>query len=348
MFLKTFKNTIFQYVLGLIIVILLSISSISLGSVSISFGEIVSYLFSHSQINSITQSIISEIRIPKTISALSAGIALSIAGYLLQTLFRNPLASPSTMGISSGASLGVAFVMLGSSTGIASMTALQFFDVSSVILSSIFGAFVTTFIILFISLRVTSMTTLILVGFMIGTINTAIVGIWQYITSPDQLQAFFLWSMGSLHSANLSQSILLFGITLCVSIVVIAFSKQITVLTLGEEFAKSMGVSVQKIRFLILLFSSILTGTVTAFCGPIGFVGIIIPHIVRYIFQSNDTKKNIPLIMLYGSSFLLLCDIITSLLSHTFPLPISLVTSIIGAPIVLWILMTKSFYSSVN
>ena len=345
---KFLENVQFQYLLGIIGIIFLSIVSISLGSVSIPFEQVLQYFYHNESVSTIHRTILSTIRIPKTISAISAGISLSIAGFLLQTLFKNPLASPSSMGISSGASLGVAFVMLSSATGISSISALHFLDVSSVVLASIIGAIVTTLIILLISIRVTSMTTLLLVGFMIGTLNTAIVGVWQYVTSPDQLQAFFLWSMGSLHTSTYLQSLLLLFISLVISLLTLLFAKQITVLSLGEDFAKSLGVNVNSIRFLMLLFSSILTGAVTAFCGPIGFVGIIIPHIVRFLVKSNDTKKILPYILILGSGFLLCCDILTSLLSHSFPLPISLVTSIIGAPLVLWILMTNSFYTKVS
>jgi len=183
---------------------------------------------------------------------------------------------------------------------------------------------------------------------MIGTINLSIVGIWQYLTSPDQLQAYFLWSMGSLHFASMEQSMLLLGITVVSVIVVTLFSKQVTILSLGEDFSKSMGVNVKQIHLLILFLSSILAGSVTAFCGPIGFVGIIIPHIVRLLIKTNDSKKILPFLVIIGAAFLLCCDIITSLLSHSFPLPISLVTSIVGSPIVLWILLSNKFYSSLK
>lgn len=334
--------------IGVVFVMIVFLISITTGTITLTFKDIYLFIFSNEMVPDLTNTILKEIRIPKSLSAVSAGIALSISGYLLQTLFRNPLASPSSLGISSGASMGVAFMMLGSSVGISTVSTLSFFQISSVIGAAIIGAFITTVLILLLSLRIRSMTTMLLVGFMVGTICTAIVGIWQYITSPDQLQAFFLWSMGSLHLANLNQSVLFFVITVLISVVVLIFSKQITLLSLGEELTKSFGINVQKLRMILLLSCSILAGSVTAFCGPIGFVGIIVPHIVRFTLQTNDSKKIIPLIAIFGAGFLLTCDIITSLLSHTFPLPISLITSIIGVPIVLWILMTKSFYSTVS
>jgi len=336
------------YIIGIISIIILASVSISLGRISIPLIEIIDYILGGFTVATTNQTILSLIRIPKTLSAISAGISLSVAGYLLQTLFRNPLASPSSMGISSGASLGVAFVMLTGFGGVTAITALHFLDVSIVVIASILGAFVTTIGILFLSLRISSVTTLLLVGFMIGTINLSIVGIWQYLTSPDQLQAYFLWSMGSLHFASMEQSMLLLGITVVSVIVVTLFSKQVTILSLGEDFSKSMGVNVKQIHLLILFLSSILAGSVTAFCGPIGFVGIIIPHIVRLLIKTNDSKKILPFLVIIGAAFLLCCDIITSLLSHSFPLPISLVTSIVGSPIVLWILLSNKFYSSLK
>ncbi len=341
-------HTPLSYLLGLMFMMIVLAISITTGTVTISLRDLLGYVFINQILPELTKTILLEIRIPKSISAVSAGIALSVSGYILQTLFRNPLASPSSLGISSGASLGVAFVMIGSSIGISTFSTLSFLHSTSVIGAAIIGAFVTTMLILLLSLKIRSMTTMLLVGFMVGTICTAIVGIWQYISSPDQLQAFFLWSMGSLHLANLNQSMIFLLVTFCITFVILIFSKQITILNLGEEFSKSFGINVQRLRFLLLLSCSILAGCVTAFCGPIGFVGIIVPHIVRYSIHTNEAKKIIPWVVICGASFMLICDIITSALSHTFPLPISLITSIIGVPIVLWILMTKSFYSSVS
>jgi iron complex transport system permease protein len=341
-------NTQLFTLLGVLFVLIVFIISITTGTVVISTSELFQLLFTNHTLPDLPTTILYEIRIPKSLSAVSAGIALSVSGYLLQTLFRNPLASPSSLGISSGASLGVAFVMIGSSVGISTVSTLSFLHSTSVIGAAIVGAFFTTMVVLLLSLKIRSMTTMLLVGFMVGTICTAIVGIWQYISSPDQLQAFFLWSMGSLHLANLNQSIIFLIITISITFVIFIFSKQITIVSLGEELSKSFGINVPRLRLMLLITCSILAGCVTAFCGPIGFVGIIVPHIVRYTIHSNDAKKIIPWVVICGASFLLICDIITSVLSHTFPLPISLITSIIGVPIVLWILMTKSFYSTVN
>lgn len=261
----------------------------------------------------------------------------------MQTLFRNPLAGPSVLGINAGASLGVAVVMLaaGSATSIFAIQQLGGWGSWLIIGAATLGASAVLLLILLISSRIRSNVTLLIIGLMIGTMTIAIVSIWQYFSNPEQIQDYLMWTFGSLGGVYGNQLLILCIVALGGSFLAFGLSKSLNGLLLGERYAQSMGFSVQRIRFWIIVSASLLAGGVTAFCGPIGFVGVAVPHLARSLFNTNDHRTLIPATILTGAVLMLGCDIIAQLPGTNSTLPISAVTSLIGSPVVIWVIVKQ-------
>ena len=278
--------------------------------------------------------ILHAIRIPKAITAVLAGAALSVSGLIMQTLFRNPLAGPYTLGVSSGASLGVAFLtMLG---GIFSTFNLQLSTLGLPIAACI-GATGVLLLVLAVSRRVTGNVSLLIVGMMFGSIAGALVSLLQNFANPDALKLFIVWTLGSLSSVSWSDMRLLLPILLLGMLFVILAMKPLNGLLLGEDYARGLGINVQRTRLYIVLATGLLAGGVTAFCGPIAFIGVAVPHIARGIFQTSNHRITIPACALIGAGLLLICDVLCSL--FVYPLPISTISALFGAPIIIWIIL---------
>ena len=274
------------------------------------------------------------IRLPKAISAVLAGASLSVAGLIMQTLFRNPLAGPYTLGVSSGASLGVALLtMMGT---IISNFKYQISNIS-IPVAAVVGATLVLLLVLAVSKRVTNNVSLLIVGMMFGSIAGALVSLLQNFANPDALKLFIVWTLGSLSSVGWSDMSMLVPIILLGALFVILALKPLNGLMLGEDYARGLGINVSRTRLYIILATGLLAGGVTAFCGPIAFIGVAVPHIARGIFSSSNHRITIPASALIGACLLLVCDILCSL--TVYPLPISTVSALFGAPVIIWIIL---------
>ena len=317
---------------------------VMLGSVQIPLKEVFKIIFLQDSENTAWLFIIEKIRIPKAITAMLVGCGLSVSGLQMQTLFRNPLAGPSELGITAGAGLGVAAVMLAGGSS-ASMYAISKLGVSGswlIIVMASLGSALVLSLILLIAGRIRDNVILLIVGVMIGTITLSIVSIWQYFSQPEQLQEYIMWTFGSLGGVTQYHLYALSGVVAFGLLLAFISSKSLNALLLGENYAKSMGLTIGKTRLIIMLSTSLLTGSITAFCGPIGFVGIAVPHITRSLFGTSDHRVLIPGCCLTGMVLLLLCDIIAQLPGMQTVIPVNVVTSLLGAPVVIWIIISRN------
>ena len=336
------KNKIFILLLCFLLALSLLLN-LSLGQVFIPFKEILKSIFMGGSNNSTWDYIILNFRIPKAITAVLVGIGLSISGLLMQTLFRNPLAGPYVLGLSSGSSLGVAFILLGSSFLPVSVNGL-FASNFSIVLASCMGSLVVLgFILMAIKkLRDTSM--VLIVGLMFSSFSGAIINVLSYFSNAEQLQKYTFWSMGSIGNLTLSQLVIL-GICVIIGLVISMLSiKSLDAMLIGENYAKSIGVNISKSRLWIIIATAIFAGSITAFAGPIAFVGLAVPHIAKLILQTSSHKTVFVATLLLGAIIMLLCDLISQMPGANFTLPINAVTSMIGAPMVIWLISKRKFY----
>ena len=279
--------------------------------------------------------ILHAIRLPKAVTAILAGAALSVSGLIMQTLFRNPLAGPYTLGVSSGASLGVAFLtMIG---GVLSTFNFQLSTTLGLPLSAVIGATLVLLLVMAVSRRVTSNVSLLIVGMMFGSIAGALVSLMQNFANPDALKLFIVWTLGSLSSVGWGDMYMLVPILLLGTLFVLLALKPLNGLLLGEDYARGLGINVSRSRLYIVLATGLLAGGVTAFCGPIAFIGVAVPHIARGIFRTSNHRITIPAAALIGACLLLVCDVLCSL--FIYPLPISTVSALFGAPMIIWIIL---------
>jgi iron complex transport system permease protein len=262
----------------------------------------------------------------------------------MQTLFRNPLAGPSELGITAGAGLGVAAVML-TSGSTASIYAIRQLGVSGswlIVVMASLGAALVLSMVLLIAGRIKDNVILLIVGVMVGTITVSVISIWQYFSQPEQLQEYILWTFGSLGGIVQYHLYVLSGVVIVGLLIAFSSSKALNAMLLGENYARSMGLTVGKTRFIIMASTSLLTGSITAFCGPIGFVGIAIPHITRSLLGTSDHRILIPCCCLVGTVLMLICDIISQMPGTQTVLPINVVTSLLGAPVVIWVIVSRN------
>src|SRR4030043_525796 len=322
-----------------ILVILLFLSfilDILLGSVTIKPSEIVGALFKSPDPG--IETIILRFRLPKAFTALAAGIALSLSGLQMQTLFRNPMAGPYVLGVSSGASLGVALAILGFSARFIPGN-LQSLGNWALVVSAWIGAGAVMMLILFISSRIRDIMTILILGIMLASGISAIVSIMQYFSNETMLKAYVIWTMGSLGNLSSGQLKVLSATIVAGMILSLASVKMLNALLLGENYAASIGLNIKFSRIVIFACTSILAGSVTAFCGPIGFIGIAVPHIARNLFITSDHRPLVPGTILAGGIIMLVSDIISQLPGSVNVLPVNSVTSLIGIPVVIWIIL---------
>jgi len=314
--------------------------SICLGSVNIPFKDVYTSLTGGQASKSTWEYIIINYRLPKAITAVLVGTGLSISGLLMQTLFRNPLAGPYVLGLSSGASLGVAFVILGAGF---LPSFLQIIALSSygIVLASTIGSTLVLLLVLVVSQKLRDTMAILIVGLMFGSFTTAIVSVLTYFSTAEQLQKFTFWSLGNL--GNLSwKSIIVLSISVGLGLILSAGSiKPLNALLLGENYAKSMGLNFNKARLIIIFATSILAGSITAFAGPIAFIGLAVPHIAKLTFQTSNHMILFWSTLLFGAIIVLFCDIVSQMPGFDVTLPINAITSIIGAPVVIWLLVRK-------
>ncbi|MGB0896511.1 MAG: iron chelate uptake ABC transporter family permease subunit [Flavobacteriaceae bacterium] len=333
------SNTSIFIILFLILIALVLVN-ISLGSISIPIDDIVSILLDDSTIKSSWRHIVLNYRIPKAITALLVGSGLGTAGLLMQTMFRNPLAGPYVLGLSSGASLGVATIILGASffgVGFASLLLSKW----SVVLASSFGSFMVLLAVILMSLRVKDTMAILIIGLMFSSVTAAVVSVLSYFSSAEELQRYIFWSFGSLGNLATDELVILAVIVLFGLLLAISAIKALNTLLLGDQYAISLGLNIKKARLKIIIATSLLAGSVTAFVGPIAFVGLAVPHLTKLFFNTSNHKILVPAVMLTGSILLLVCDTISQLPLSEYTLPINAVTSLFGAPVVIWLLVRK-------
>ena len=324
--------------LGLILVVLFVVDLLT-GSVHISFEDIIMALSGKAEADIIN--ILYGFRLPRALTALLAGMALSVSGLQMQTVFRNPLAGPYVLGISSGASLGVAILILGLSSVISTNISLAFNSWAIVGAAWIGSGFVLV-LIMIVSVRVRDIMTVLILGIMFASAVSAIVSIMQYFSDESMLKSFVIWTMGSLGNLSWQQLNILIISIIAGLLISILTTKMLNALLLGEDHARSIGLKIRKARILIFISTSILAGSVTAFCGPLAFIGIAVPHICRLIFATSSHNYLIPGTMMLGSIALLLSDIISQLPGNGRILPVNSVTALIGIPVLIWIIVRRN------
>lgn len=295
------------------------------------------WLWPFGELSPMEQNILYSIRFPKAVTAILAGASLSVAGLIMQTLFRNPLAGPYTLGVSSGASLGVALLtMLG---GVLSTFNLQLATLGLPVAACL-GATLVLLLVLAVSRRVTSNVSLLIVGMMFGSIAGALVSLLQNFANPDALKLFIVWTLGSLSSVGWEDMQLMLPVLAVGALFVLLSLKPLNGLLLGEDYARGLGIHVARTRLYIVLATGLLAGGVTAFCGPVAFIGVAVPHIARGIFRTSNHRVTIPASAVIGACLLLVCDVLCSL--FIYPLPISTVSALFGAPVIIWIILKNN------
>jgi iron complex transport system permease protein len=312
---------------------------IFLGSVTIAPSDIIKALAGQADEN--VQTIVMKFRIPKAITAMLVGIALSLSGLQMQTVFRNPMAGPYVLGVSSGAGLGVAVVILGFSSGFP-VGNLHSLGNWILVISAWIGAGAVMLLIMFISSRVRGIMTILIIGIMLASGISAVVSILQYFSDETMLKAYVVWTMGSLGNLSSGQLNVLI-ISVCIGILLSSISvKMLNALLIGENYAASTGLNIRLARTLIFACTSILAGSVTAFCGPIAFIGIAVPHIVRNLIRTSDHRILVPGTVLTGAVVMLVSDILSQLPGSENVLPVNSVTSLIGIPVVIWVILRNN------
>jgi iron complex transport system permease protein len=343
-FISARKRLRIVFICLMFLVVLFLLLDIFFGSVSIKTSDVLKVLFQNTE--SPLKTIIFDFRIPKSVTAMTVGIALSLSGLQMQTLFRNPMAGPDVLGISSGASLGVAFVILGFSGNI-SVETLRGLGNWILIAASWIGAGAVMILIMSISSRIREIMTILIIGIMLSSGISAIVTIMQYFSAESMLKAYVIWTMGSLGNLTSDQlNILLICVTGGI-LLSMASAKMLNAISIGETYATSIGLNVKLSRVVIFASTSVLAGSVTAFCGPIGFIGIAVPHISRILLRTSDHRILIPGTILTGGIIMLISDIISQLPGSESVLPVNSVTSLIGIPVVIWVIFRNRKYSGV-
>jgi len=325
--------------LGALLVLVWFIN-INLGSIHIPTKELIHILSNTPVERESWRYIVLNFRIPKSITAILVGSGLGVSGLLMQTLFRNPLAGPFVLGISSGASLGVATLILGSSF-LGALFGVALISSWSVTIASSLGSFLVLSVVMIAIKKIRNTMSILIIGLMFGSISAAIINVLSYFSSAELLQQFIFWSFGSL--GNLSwQELSVFAFVLFGSILLLMTSiKPLNGLLLGENYAISMGINLKKTRYLVLIITSLMTGVITAFSGPIAFIGLAVPHLTKLLFDTSNHKILIPAVAVCGAILMLVCDTIAQVPNSEYTLPINAITSLFGAPIVIWLLIRK-------
>lgn len=327
-----FKNRdLIKFLILFLLLALFFLFDLMFGSVII--NDFFHVIFSKNPDDLVLKNIIFNFRLPSALTAIGAGMALSISGLLMQTFFKNPLSDPSILGISSGSSLGVGLTTLLLGNTIVG----TFFGNMIIVVSSFIGAIVVLFIIVGFS-RKFSNTTLLLIGVMISYSISSIIGILQFYTTGDRLQAFVIWGMGSFKTTNLNEILGILLALVLLLIPVFLISKKLNIYLLGKHYATNLGLNYKKFSMQLVFLSGMLVALITAFCGPIAFIGLMIPHFSRMLFKTFDHRILIPASLLIGGTISLFCDIVSGLPGMNSVLPINAITSLIGAPIVIWLI----------
>ncbi len=340
---KTFQSKSIRLIIAILgLNIVLFFANLIFGSINIPFSDVMETLFSTAVDNeNISSLIILSSRLPQAITALLTGAALSVAGLLMQTLFRNPLAGPGILGISAGASMGVAILTLlgGASSLVLISSYLQQF---SIVIAAFIGAFSTLGLVLLFARFVKSNVSLLIIGLMIGYAVSSFIGFLQFISHEQQVHSFVIWGLGSFSQVSMNQMALFSTLILSGIFASFFFVKPLNLMLLGEHYAENLGVNVKKLRVSLIVIAGLLTAVATAYTGPIAFIGLAVPHLSRMIFKTSEHKILLPGIILTGMAIALSCNLIARLPSLEQAIPINTVTSLFGAPLVIWFLIKNN------
>lgn len=316
------------------LLVLLFIVNISFGSVAIPIEETITMIFGGTPQNPVWKDIFVDFRLSKAFTCVLAGGALSLGGLMMQTLFRNPLAGPDVLGLSSGASLSVALLVMAAGTALPLIT-----GPFTTAIAATLGSGMIFIIVLAVAQRIKDNTSLLLIGLMIGAAASSLVSVLQFTSRIEDQHYFLVWTFGSMGSLNWNE-IAILGIVFLVGLIIsLLVSKSLNAWLLGDNYAKSLGIRLQQSRTLIIICTCLLTGSVTAFCGPIAFVGLAVPHLTRLLINTTNHKLLIPGVVIAGGAIMLLCDTVAQLPGSSFVLPINAITSLIGAPVVIWVIV---------
>lgn len=335
------RYTTLLMVAVLAVIVIGAFLNLLLGTVRIPASEVFSIILGGECSNEIWVNIIVKSRLPQTLTAIFAGAGLSVAGLLMQTVFRNPLAGPSVLGISSGASLGVAFVILMSGIMGQALSQLGFFGEFAITIAAIIGAMGVMGIIIFVSQKVRGNVTLLIIGVMIGYIATAVIGVLKFFSVEEDIRAYVIWGLGSFAKVSGGQMVLFCTVMAVLVPLSMLLIKTLNLLLLGDGYARNLGLNIKRARFLVILAAGILIAVVTAYCGPISFLGLAVPHLCRGIFQTSDHRVLMPASALVGAALALVCNLIARMPGFEGVLPVNSVTALIGAPIVVSVLFRK-------
>ena len=338
------KKPVTLYILLLALSIgVLFLLNLFLGSVDIPFRSIWNILWGMDEGESVIwQNIIWKSRVPQALTAMVAGAGLAVSGLQMQTVFRNPLAGPSVLGISSGASLGVAFVVLlsGSIGGIA-LSRLGFMGEIALTMAAIIGALSIMALIVYVSQKVHGNVTLLIIGVMIGYVANAVIGVLKFFSVEEDIRAYVIWGLGSFARVSGNRMI----VFVCIMAVLLPLSflliKTLNLLLLGDAYARNLGLNIKRARLQVIACSGVLVAIVTAYCGPITFLGLAVPHLCRGIFRSSDHRNLMPTSLLAGAALALLCNLIARMPGFEGALPVNSVTALVGAPVVVSVLFKK-------
>ena len=330
-------------VLLIVILVVAFILSLTLGSVHIPPEQVLRILTGGEPDKASWTDVIFKFRLPKAVTAMFVGAALAVSGLQMQTLFRNPLADPFILGVSSGASLGVALVVLGTGAGGVSayITGLNVFGDLSLAVAASLGAGSVLGAVLIVSRRVQNTITLLILGLMFGYLTNAVVSLLIYFSQPERVQAFSLWAAGSFGGVTWNQMRVFSPVILSGLLISYVMIKPLNALLLGDEYARSLGLNVRHARFWIILSASLLAGVSTAFCGPVWFVGVAVPHVARSLLNTADHRALLPASMLMGASFALVADVIAQSPGSQYVLPLNVIMSLFGVPIILWVILRQ-------
>ncbi len=318
------------------------ILNLLLGTVRIPAGDVIDILLGNHSDNRIWTNIVMKSRLPQSLTAAMAGAGLAVSGLLMQTVFRNPLAGPSVLGISSGASLGVAcVVLLSGSIGGVTLSRLGVIGEVSITLSAITGSLLIMALIAFVARKVRGNVTLLIMGVMIGYIANAIIGVLKFFSAEEDIRAYVIWGLGSFSRVSGGQTTVFIVLMMILLPTAFFLIKTLNLLLLGDSYARNLGLNIKRARLLVIGCSGVLVAVVTAYCGPIVFLGLAVPHICRGLFHTSNHAVVLPASLLGGASLALLCNLIARLPGFEGALPVNSVTALVGAPVVMWVLFYK-------
>ena len=326
--------------LGLSLLILFAVS-LAYGAVSIPFDQVLQILTGHEVERPAWQSIVLQSRLPQAITAVLAGAALAVSGLLLQTLFRNPLAGPSILGISDGANLGVAAVLLYFGGSLSQVTDWPISGYAAIILAAFVGASLILSLIIYFSAKVKNNVMLLIIGIMIGYLTSSLISILNYYASTDKVHAFVMWGLGNFSGVSLEQLPFFSSCTISGLLLSLLLVKPLNALLLGERYAANLGIRVKRARLFILICTGLLTATTTAFCGPVSFIGLAVPHMARLLLGSSNHTLLVPVTILTGACVALLCNILMVIPGSNQILPLNAVTPMLGAPVIIYVIINR-------